>query len=222
MYKHLTTAFVTCILVSILWGIALVKEQSIVITQSNLLAEKDQSIDKLQNKLEFMEMENNNFQNRVEYLEDYEFKYNLLEEIEEQNNLIVSTKVIDAIFQTSKERKYDIPFLLAWGDVEATLRSNPRKERKVKGILQVDYYIWRDYFNLQKDKMGEPYYNINIGIDILEHYLEMADGDLSKALFYYNNGPSGIYNNQKYVPKIFKKEDKYKQIVNLVTSEIGS
>ena len=73
------------------------------------------------------------------------------------------------------------------------------------GLMQVDKRTWK----LDESRMYEVDYNIEAGCKVLRLYLDMANGDVSKALHFYNNGISGKHNNRKYAPKVLRE---YKKI----------
>lgn len=68
------------------------------------------------------------------------------------------------------------------------------------GLMQVNLRAWQDYFNIDKKKIYDIDYNIAIGCKILKHYLDKSGGDLSRALYLYNNGYG--FHNKKYVPRV--------------------
>lgn len=210
----LTLALTAFTITSIIWFFALIQEKNFSLYQLESNRIKDVQISMLEHKIALLESRTDSLNIENNRLSTIEFKYNLLTEIEKKRHIRVSTRVIDAVHRVSEETKYGVPFLLAWADTEASLHPNPKPWRNVKGILQVNYYTWRKELNLDRSMMGDPYYNMHKGIDVLEIYLDMANGDMQKALFFYNNGPSGKYKNNRYAPKIKKKQMFYAQIIN--------
>ena len=115
--------------------------------------------------------------------------------------------LLDIIFKISKEQKVD-PYIVI-GIIKTESYFNPKAQSYYKdgrkcafGIMQINYSAWQKELDLDLDKIFDIEYNIIAGIKIFKHYLKLAKGDVHKALFYYNNGPGNLYNNQKYVPKI--------------------
>ena len=94
----------------------------------------------------------------------------------------------------------DPALVMAVIQVESSGRQYVRNGNCV-GLMQVDCRIWQLY----ETKMFRVDYNIEAGVRVLRHYLDMANGDVSKALHYYNNGPSGKHNNKKYAPKVMRQ-----------------
>ena len=78
------------------------------------------------------------------------------------------------------------------------------------GLMQINLSAWKDYFKIDEKKVYDIDYNIAIGCKILRHYLDESKGDLSRALYLYNNGYG--FHIKKYVPKVqnstFSKKNK--------------
>jgi soluble lytic murein transglycosylase-like protein len=83
--------------------------------------------------------------------------------------------------------------------VESSFRPTARCGNCV-GLLQINYVTWRRTLRLENGRMLEISYNLRAGITILKHYYEMTN-DVSRALQFYNCGPSGKYKSN-YVNKV--------------------
>jgi len=70
------------------------------------------------------------------------------------------------------------------------------------GLMQINLSVWRGSMGLDEGMIYNIPYNIEAGIKIFKYYLGRAKGDVNKALFFYNNGEGGVYNNRKYSPKV--------------------
>jgi soluble lytic murein transglycosylase-like protein len=68
------------------------------------------------------------------------------------------------------------------------------------GLMQVDIRIWKKALKIDERRMLEPFYNLDIGLDILRHYYDQT-GSITHALQHFNCGPSGKYKSD-YVQKI--------------------
>ena len=68
------------------------------------------------------------------------------------------------------------------------------------GLMQINLQAWKDYFSIDENRIYEIGYNISLGCKILRHYLDKSAGNLSRALFLYNNGYR--FDNKKFVPKV--------------------
>jgi soluble lytic murein transglycosylase-like protein len=95
---------------------------------------------------------------------------------------------------------FDPRIIYAQAMVESSL--NPAAVcRNCKGLMQVDVKVWGKALNIDESRILEPSYNLDIALDILQHYYQRT-GDVWLALHWYNNGPSGKHNNRRYVEKI--------------------
>ncbi len=74
------------------------------------------------------------------------------------------------------------------------------KSNYADGLMQINLDAWKDYYKIDVKKIYEIDYNIVLGCKILRHYLDKTGGDLSRALYLYNNGY--VFHNEKYVPKV--------------------
>jgi soluble lytic murein transglycosylase-like protein len=68
------------------------------------------------------------------------------------------------------------------------------------GLMQVNYQVWKDELGIDRRKLTQVDYNIELGLTILKGYLRETGGDIIKALILYNNGYK--YANDTYSEKI--------------------
>ena len=69
------------------------------------------------------------------------------------------------------------------------------------GLMQINVPIWEKALSLDLYKLEDVDYNLEKGLDILCIYIRQT-GDVWRAIHFYNNGPSGKYNNTNYVRKV--------------------
>ena len=96
---------------------------------------------------------------------------------------------------------FDPRIIYAQAMVESSLRpwvSNG----PCKGLLQINTKIWGRELNIDENRIFEPGYNLDIGLDILRSYYK---GDIWVALARYNGGYK--YDGRPYVRKIRKVLD---------------
>lgn len=132
------------------------------------------------------------------------FKLDVYEKMSSRFN-----KLLDVVYDTSK--KYEVnPYIIA-GIIKAESAFNPRAQSFYRsgnpcayGLMQVNMGAWKKELLINPMKIFNISYNVDLGVQIFKKYLNMARGDLARALFYYNNGESGYYNNTKYAPKVIK------------------
>ena len=68
------------------------------------------------------------------------------------------------------------------------------------GLMQVHYAVWKDELQIEKSRIFDIEYNIGLGLKILKQYYDLANGNMDRALFLYNNGYK--YNNSGYIAKV--------------------
>ena len=69
--------------------------------------------------------------------------------------------------------------------------------------MQVNLAVWQEELHIDKKKIFDVEYNIDLGLRILKHYYDLTKGDIKLALHHYNNDYQ--YNNRAYV-KNFPKQ----------------
>ncbi len=74
------------------------------------------------------------------------------------------------------------------------------KSSVANGLMQINLDAWKHYFKIDEKRIYDIDYNIALGCKILRHYLDKTGGNLSRALYLYNNGYA--FHNEKYVPKV--------------------
>lgn len=108
-------------------------------------------------------------------------------------------KIVNKAFDEAQKNKLSPYTVLSVIQVESNF--DPKAKSPVAdGLMQINLEAWKEYFKIDEKKIYEIDYNIAIGCKILKHYLDVSDGDLSRALYLYNNGYG--FHNEKYVPKV--------------------
>ncbi len=108
-------------------------------------------------------------------------------------------KIVNKAFDEAKKNKLSPYTVLSVIQVESNFDPNA-KSPVADGLMQINLEAWKDYFKIDEKKIYNIDYNIAIGCKILKHYLNVSEGDLSRALYLYNNGYG--FHNEKYVPKV--------------------
>jgi soluble lytic murein transglycosylase-like protein len=98
--------------------------------------------------------------------------------------------------------KYDInpALLLAIAYVESSFNPLARSRSSI-GLMGINYKVWRKELSLEFNRLYEVNYNMDNGAFILRHYITKS-GDVWKGVHWYNSGPSGKYNNRRYVSAV--------------------
>lgn len=118
-------------------------------------------------------------------------------------------KIVNKAFEEAKKNKLSPYTVLSVIQVESNFDPSA-KSSVANGLMQINLAAWKNYFNIDEKRIHDIDYNITLGCKILRHYLEETNGDLSRALYLYNNGYG--FHNEKYVPKVknnmFSKRNK--------------
>ncbi len=157
-------------------------KQSLFKTQEELLLNK--------NKMEFVNFKINSF---IRRFPEYD-------------------KIVETVYKKSKQYGFNPNLILALIKVESSF--NPRAISSVGayGLMQINYSVWKNTFNIDPNKIFDIDYNIDVGLRILKRYYDESNGDIKKALFLYNNGY--FYKNKSYVPKVVKTFTSYNKTLN--------
>jgi soluble lytic murein transglycosylase-like protein len=108
-------------------------------------------------------------------------------------------KIINRSFDEAKKNSLSPYTVLSVIQVESNF-DPAAKSSYADGLMQINLGAWKDYFKIDEKKIYDIDYNIALGCKILRHYLDVSEGDLSRALYLYNNGYG--FHNEKYVPKV--------------------
>lgn len=118
-------------------------------------------------------------------------------------------KIVNKAFEEAKKNKLSPYTVLSVIQVESNF-DPAAKSSVANGLMQINLSAWKNYFNIDEKRIHDIDYNITLGCKILRHYLDETNGDLSRALYLYNNGYG--FHNEKYVPKVknnmFSKRNK--------------
>ena len=118
-------------------------------------------------------------------------------------------RIVNKAFEEAKKNKLSPYTVLSVIQVESNF-DPAAKSSVANGLMQINLSAWKNYFNIDEKRIHDIDYNITLGCKILRHYLDETNGDLSRALYLYNNGYG--FHNEKYVPKVknnmFSKRNK--------------
>lgn len=108
-------------------------------------------------------------------------------------------KIVNKSFEEARNNKLSPYTVLSVIQVESNF-DPAAKSSVADGLMQINLAAWKHYFKIDEKKIYDIDYNIALGCKILKHYLDVSKGDLSRALYLYNNGYG--FHNEKYVPKV--------------------
>jgi soluble lytic murein transglycosylase-like protein len=108
-------------------------------------------------------------------------------------------KIVNQAFKEAKKNNLSPYTVLSVIQVESNF-DPAAKSSVADGLMQINLSAWKNYFKIDEKRIYEIDYNVSLGCKILKHYLDETGGDLSRALYLYNNGYG--FHNEKYVPKV--------------------
>ncbi len=109
-------------------------------------------------------------------------------------------RIVGVVFHKSRQYGVDPDLILSLIQVESDFRPTAVSNAGAYGLMQINYTVWKDELAINSDRIFEITYNIDLGIRILKHYMQVARGDVMRALHLYNNGY--LFNNDKYKYKV--------------------
>jgi len=109
-------------------------------------------------------------------------------------------KITDSVFNQSRKHGFNPYLVMAVIFVESNFNRHAVSKAGAYGLMQVNYPVWKDELNIDRRKLSQVDYNIELGLTILKGYLRETKGDIIKALILYNNGYK--YANSNYHEKV--------------------
>lgn len=143
-------------------------------------------------------------QTNEEYLAN-EKKYARIDFLEYQNTIFQKkfpdfSEIVKITYNKSKVFGFQPNLILAVMQVESAFNPLALSTAGAYGLMQVRYAVWKDELNIDKGRIFDIAYNIDLGMRILKQYYDLSGGNISRALFLYNNGYK--YQNTGYFAKV--------------------
>ncbi len=112
----------------------------------------------------------------------------------------IYSNIIDTVY--TKSIKFDFKPELVLSIIQVESNYNPKaiSYKGAYGLMQVNLSVWEDELNINKERIFDIDYNIDLGLQVLKIYYEESKGNLKRAIHLYNNGYK--YNNLAYVDKV--------------------
>lgn len=108
--------------------------------------------------------------------------------------------IVDSVYSKSIEYDFKPELVLSIIQVESNFNPKAISYRGAYGLMQINLAVWDDELNIDKNRIFDVGYNIDLGLQVLKRYYDESKGNLKRAIHLYNNGYK--YNNLKYVKKI--------------------
>ena len=110
------------------------------------------------------------------------------------------SRIIDVAYKKARRYGFSPNLVLSVIQVESAFNPAAVSSAGAFGLMQVRYSVWKDELAIDKSRIFDIDYNIDLGLRILKQYHDISGGDLRRALFLYNNGYK--YNNGGYIAKV--------------------
>jgi len=129
---------------------------------------------------------------RISFLE---YKQNLF-----QKQYPLFSRIADVVYDESRIHKINPNLILGIIQVESNFNPYAKSEKEAYGLMQINYPVWKNELQIEKSKIYDIAYNIELGIHIFKQYYDQCERNTTAALHLYNNG--FLYNNTDYPKKV--------------------
>jgi len=153
-------------------------------------AESMRTIQSLQKTVDTLNDKINAHQQAIAQTDFYRFQENIYR-LQSPEFAMITASVF------GQSRKFGInPYLvMAIIFVESRFNRHAVSKAGACGLMQVNYPVWKSQLKIDRSRLTEIDYNIELGLTILKGYLLETKGDIIKALILYNNGYNPAANN---------------------------
>jgi len=110
------------------------------------------------------------------------------------------SNILDNVYTKSLEYDFKPELVLSIIQVESNFNPRAISYRGAYGLMQINLAVWEDELKIDRNRIFDITYNIDLGLRVLRRYYDESRGNLKRAIHLYNNGYK--YNNLKYVKKI--------------------
>ncbi|HDP95388.1 MAG TPA: hypothetical protein ENN40_08530 [Candidatus Aminicenantes bacterium] len=154
-----------------------------------------ESLGKMQQRVRSLEKE---LDLRNRQLKDYEITRYRVQAFARRYPLF--DRIAQVVFQKSREYGFHPRLVMGVIQVESAFNPKAVSHRGAYGLMQVNLSVWKDELKIDRRRIFDVEYNIDLGLQILKQYSLVAKGNIQRALHLYNNGYK--YNNTGYVLRV--------------------
>jgi soluble lytic murein transglycosylase-like protein len=154
------------------------------------------------NRISCLSLELEQLENRLNLVKtklgDYDilaFKANVFEKQDPH-----LSRISESVFKKSTQYGFKPELILGMMKVESGYNPRAVSHRGAYGLMQVNFSVWKKELDIDKKRIFDIDYNIDLGLQILKRYFLESKGNIKRALHLYNNGYK--YNNRSYVGKV--------------------
>ncbi len=97
-------------------------------------------------------------------------------------------RIAGSVFSLSNKHGFNPYLIMALIFVESRFNRHAISSKGACGLMQVNYPVWKNALSIDRNKLFQIEYNLELGLTILKGYLLETRGDIIRALILYNNG----------------------------------
>jgi soluble lytic murein transglycosylase-like protein len=120
------------------------------------------------------------------------------------------SETVRIVYKKSNEYGFNPYLVMAMIQVESEFNPNAVSSEGACGLMQVNYAVWKDELNIDYERIFDKEYNIDLGLKILKHYYEKANGNIFIALSLYCSGYNTncpVYNGKILASRFYTHKD---------------
>jgi soluble lytic murein transglycosylase-like protein len=178
-----------------LFGVGLVGIFLALVEFNTSYREKHLKISSLSAELEQLESQMNLARTQLGNYDFLAFKANVFEKRDPH-----LSRITKSVYKKSTHYGFQPELVLSMMKVESGYNPRAVSRRGAYGLMQVNFSVWKDELGIDKKRIFDIDYNIDLGLQILKRYYLESKGNLKRALHLYNNGYK--YKNYSYVNKV--------------------
>jgi soluble lytic murein transglycosylase-like protein len=178
-----------------LFGVGLVGIFLALVEFNTSYREKHLKISSLSAELEQLESQMNLARTKLDNYDFLAFKANIFEKRDPH-----LSRITESVYEKSSHYGFQPELILGMMKVESGYNPRAVSRRGAYGLMQVNFSVWKDELDIDKKRIFDIDYNIDLGLQILKRYYLESKGNLKRALHLYNNGYK--YKNYSYVNKV--------------------
>ena len=112
----------------------------------------------------------------------------------------VYSDILDSVYTASFKYDFKPELVLSIIQVESNFNPEAISYKGAYGLMQINLAVWERELDINREKIFDIDYNIDLGLQVLKRYYDETKGNLKRAIHLYNNGYK--YNNLAYVHKV--------------------
>jgi hypothetical protein len=164
--------------------------------------DKHRMLNRLSLEYDILQTRLNFFREKLQYYDFLSFKSDVFEQRDPQLSRITET-----IYKKSYQYGFRPELILGMVKVESDYNPRAVSNKGAYGLMQVNFSVWKNELSIDKKRIFDIDYNIELGLQILKRYYQESKGNIFRALHLYNNGYR--YNNLSYVSKVKSQLGKF-------------